>query len=342
MAGPAPKDFVEQAQLFTSLLSEFDGPRRGDEEARLFAVWNLALLAREIYLPDVLQLLERHIDAAPWPIDRRNRHFEALKALGWCHALRGDYFSAFRRLKASQRVIDDRARVTTAHLERAYLAHCNNELLWHRQELAEAEDLARTVEWEIEEGEERAALLLLAELFAPIDRTKAAQYVARYDALPALNQKNGPFAARAEYSRAVVDLAIGNKNAAIALLKHAEGTYEKVRYDWRAGRCALRLYEATGDAVYQKRACDHLRHDMNSLLGEELRSADARSRALRPPTMQRQVFNYICEGLSNAHIAERMGRSEFTVRNHVKALLKRFGVASRSALIAEAARRNLL
>jgi DNA-binding NarL/FixJ family response regulator len=81
---------------------------------------------------------------------------------------------------------------------------------------------------------------------------------------------------------------------------------------------------------------------MNSWLGDELQHSEARSQALNLPTVQRKVFDYICQGLSNAEIADQMERSEFTVRNHVKALLKRFGVSSRSALVAEAARRNLL
>jgi len=340
--------YVEQAQVLESLLSSMDPKAGDDEETRLYAVWNLAILARELYLPDSLPLLERHIDAVPWPDDYEQQHFEALKALGWCHALRGDYFNAFRRLKASQQVCKDRARLAIAHLDRAYLARCNNEMLWHRQELAEAEDLARTIDWKREQGEERVALLLLAQLFAPIDRAKASYYIAQYDELPPLSRPlqhfshDGRLDALANYSRAIVDLALGSKKTAIALLKRTEKTYEDIGYDWRAGRCALRLYEITGDAKHLRRAGERLRHYMNSWLGEELQSAGTRSQAVNLPMMQRKVFDYICQGLSNAEIAEQMERSEFTVRNHVKALLKRFGVSSRSALIAEAARRNLL
>jgi DNA-binding NarL/FixJ family response regulator len=58
--------------------------------------------------------------------------------------------------------------------------------------------------------------------------------------------------------------------------------------------------------------------------------------------MQERVFRYLCQGLSNADIANELGRSEFTVANHAKAVLKAFGVRSRSALIAEAMKRGLL
>jgi DNA-binding CsgD family transcriptional regulator len=340
--------YIEQAQVLSSLLTSMDPKAGDDEETRLYAVWNFAILARELDLPDSLALLERHIDAAPWPDDYERQHFEALKALAWCHALRGDYFNAFRRLKAAQRVSMDRARRTIAHLDRAYLARCKNEIIWHRQELAEAEDLAATIDWKGEQGEERIALLLLAELFAPVDRAKASYYIAQYDELPRLSQPlqhfshDGRLDALADYSRAIVDLALGNKKTAVSLLKRTEKAYEEIRYEWRAGRCALRLYEVTGESTYLSRAGERLRHYMNSWLGDEVRQAGVHSEAQQLPTVQRKVFDYICQGLSNADIAEQMGRSEFTVRNHVKALLKRFGVSSRSALVAEAIRRNLL
>jgi len=50
----------------------------------------------------------------------------------------------------------------------------------------------------------------------------------------------------------------------------------------------------------------------------------------------------MCEGLTPAQIAERLGRSPSTVKNHIKLIFKEFGVNSRPALLAEAARRNLL
>jgi DNA-binding CsgD family transcriptional regulator len=340
--------YTEQANVLIGLLSQLNPSARDDEETRLYAVWNLAILARELYMPDCIGLLERHIDAAPWPQDYERQHFEALKALGWCHALRGDYFNAFRRLKASQHASKERARLTIAHLDRAYLARCKNEMLWHRQELAEAEDLAHTIDWKRESGEERVALLLLAELFASVDRGKASYYIAQYDELPPLHEPlqhfshDGRLEALADYSRAIVDRALGSKKTAVALLKRTQKTYAAIGYDWRAGRCALRLYEITGEAEQLRAARELLRNYMNCWLGDELSRAELRRRDVPLPPVQRTVFGGICRGLSNADIAREMGRSEFTVRNHVKALLKRFGVASRCALVAEAVRRQML
>ena len=48
---------------------------------------------------------------------------------------------------------------------------------------------------------------------------------------------------------------------------------------------------------------------------------------------QRQVAELIIEGLSNRAIADRLGVSLFTVKDHVHAILKRLELPSRAALI---------
>jgi two-component system, NarL family, nitrate/nitrite response regulator NarL len=56
-----------------------------------------------------------------------------------------------------------------------------------------------------------------------------------------------------------------------------------------------------------------------------------------------EALYYLCQGLSNQDIADRMGIGEGTVRkSYVSELLRAFGVARRSALIIEVNRRGLL
>ncbi len=58
--------------------------------------------------------------------------------------------------------------------------------------------------------------------------------------------------------------------------------------------------------------------------------------------MQQRVFEHLCKGLSNAEIAGAMGRSEYTVQNHVRQIFKTFNVNSRTALIALALQRRII
>ena len=48
---------------------------------------------------------------------------------------------------------------------------------------------------------------------------------------------------------------------------------------------------------------------------------------------EREVLALICEGLGNAQIAERLGISEKTVRNHVSNLFDKLGVWTRAQAI---------
>ena len=74
-----------------------------------------------------------------------------------------------------------------------------------------------------------------------------------------------------------------------------------------------------------------------------LREAQAKA-ALDPfsklTPLERQLFELVGEGLSNAEIAERLRLSQGTVRNYVSRLLRKLQVETRSQLVAQAARRD--
>lgn len=70
------------------------------------------------------------------------------------------------------------------------------------------------------------------------------------------------------------------------------------------------------------------------------RGCTAASLGLSP--RQREVLYYLCQGLPNKAIANRMGISEGTVRkSYVSELLRFFGVARRTELLIEVSRRRI-
>lgn len=260
--------------------------------------------------------------------------FQALKALGWSYALRGDYFNAFRYLKKSTAYAPSAASEAIAAMDRAYLARCLNEERWSCQELSEAEELAETVDWRSTNAEERAGLLLLAELVAAIDAGRAAGYMALFREL---GEERSP---EADYSAGVTHLALEDTNTGVNLLRESFTAYDGIGYDWRAARCALRLFEATNDAKYLRVAAEKLHRYPNSWLADEVRK-HAKVKAGMPalPPMQQRVFEELCRGLSTAEIARNLERSEYTIKNHIKLIFKAFSVKSRAQLIAQVARR---
>lgn len=338
--------YGDQARVLQSLLETLDPHASEFLDSRAWATHTLAGLTRELYLPQAIPLVERHLEGQ-WPAELAVNQFQAFKAIGWAHALRGDYFNAFRYLKRSLAAAPSEAWKAMAYADRAYLARCIGETRWARQELLEAEELGAAVDWESLRGEEAIALLLIAEMFAPDDPGRAAYYVARFDELGEVRNRLLHFRNDdrsrnlADYSRGVVEVALGNTKRGAKLLASTEQFFAEIGYEWRAARAALDLYQATNDRAALERAQHRLRHYMNGWLGDRLRALGTHSQPQLPP-VQRKVFEAICRGLSNAEIAKEMQRSEFTVANHVKVLLKTFGVASRSALLAEAVRRKMI
>jgi DNA-binding CsgD family transcriptional regulator len=312
-----------------------------------YGTFTLAVLARELDLPDAPAIVERQLLGSHWPAALNLQRFQALKALGWSYALRGDYFTAFRYLKKSMAYAPSAAWQAIAALDRAYLARCLNEERWSRQELGEAEELAETVDWHATRNEERVGLLLLAELFAGIDVGRAAQYMATFRDLGEFHAPllfyghDDRLQAQADYSSGVTQIALGNAKAGIALLKHSFAVYDRIGYEWRAGRSALRLFEATSEPEYLRIASEKLQRYPQSWLAGEVRK-HARTGSALPvlPPMQQRVFEELCRGLSTAEIARNLGRSQYTVKNHIKLIFKAFGVRSRAALIAKVAGRS--
>lgn len=335
----------EQAQVLQRLLEQIDPANPQMNMSAAYATHTLATMAREIDVPEAISAVERHLRGCIWPADLNVQRFQSLKALGWAYALRGDYFNAFRYLKQSAAVAPSQAWFVMALLDRAYLARCLGEARWSRQELFEADEAAASVDWRATRNEERVGLLLLAEMFAPIDSGKAAKYMAQYHDLGEMNRnlhysRSRLLGALADYSAGVTQLALGNTKAGMKLLRESLEIYRREQYDWRAGRCALRLYEATGDPQYLDAAAEKLRGYPESWLADELRKVRTPAGGPVLPPMQRRVFEHLCEGLSTAQIARQLDRSEYTVKNHIKLIFKTYGVKSRAELLAKVALRR--
>jgi DNA-binding CsgD family transcriptional regulator len=234
-----------------------------------------------------------------------------------------------------------------AACDRSYLARCIREQRWSRQELDVAEQAAEVVEWHATLGEERIGLLLMAELFAPLDSAKAAAFLARYRELgeiksPLHHRRDARLAAFAQYSTAVTEIALGNSRRGLVELRSALSVFERFGYDWRAARCLLVEHSVTGNPELLPIAAEKMRHYGQSWLAVELRALGERPRDVMLWPQQQRVFEEVCRGKSTAEIAKSLGRSEHTINNQIKAVFKAFGVKSRSALLVEAARRGLL
>jgi len=321
------------------------------------AVSQLCILSRELPNQSIRNIAFEQVDKVPWTEDLAEPRFISVKAVGWRRALEGDYFNAFRYLKQAAACAHTVPWRVMAGCDRAYLAASLGEARWSEQELQEAAELAETVEWRATDGEERVALLLLAELYAPQDGALALSYVARFqetgDRFNALLSFNADrrVEAMVAYSLGYVRQHLGDNEEADELYRKAFTIYDAIGYDWRAARAAIGLFQVSNDRSWLGVAGKKLKPYPLSWLATRLNAltvphhsrpipaieTDARRRAARELTpAQQEVYELLLSGAPTRDIAKQLGRSEFTVRNHIKAIFKKLKVNSRAMLLSTA------
>jgi DNA-binding CsgD family transcriptional regulator len=148
-------------------------------------------------------------------------------------------------------------------------------------------------------------------------------------------------------SLALADSALlpAHEKEAIFLLTRAHAAFESSGLVWRAAMVALSLHALTGDRVWLRQAEDAIAELPDIALVREIRrrargAEDPRLASLSPA--QHRVFELICHGKSNKEIAIALKISVNTARNHVSAVLVRFGAHSRAHLAAVARDSTLL
>jgi len=104
-----------------------------------YAVQNIATLGRELSFEEAAEVARREVDAdIYWSEDHRTQRFQALKAVGWSCALRGDMLGCFRYLRLAERAIPSDAYAAILLLDRAHFARIVGEQNWALDEIAKA------------------------------------------------------------------------------------------------------------------------------------------------------------------------------------------------------------
>lgn len=346
------EDYPQQAERLIKVL-DLIGDRRHDfVEDWYAAVHTLAGLARELPLRSAAVRAKAEVDLdISWSPDFTVSHFQALKAVAWCQALAGDELSCLRYLRQAQHLAVKPVWQAILFLDRSYFAAIVGEEQWAANEFSAAEDIVEQINWEECGGEERIALLLMAELATRHAPKRAPFYIAQFRNLGKLRSNIQHLAfderlrAMEAYAAGIVKLSSGDNPSAEEELRAAWKIFERIGYDVRAALTALALYRATSKSRWLHLAEDKLERYPHSWLARNLAKSVIGQREI-PETklskMQRVVLDLICEGLSTDAIAQRLTLSRNTVLNHLKVVYKKMGVNTRGALVVEAMRRGLL
>lgn len=302
----------------------------------------LSALAREVWLPDALQFVARNVRQIQWSPDLRVREYHATRHLAWADALAGRYVNGIRQLMRAHELADDDLLRSMSALDAGWIAFSSGERVNAEAYLSAALERMDSLEWSGRREEESATLLLAAELCAEIDPRRAAQLLETYDrvypSMPASvgARHSGAFEPVESYARAVVLRARGSASSARKYAKAAYETFAEMRYDWRAARCALFLYDAGCGDSWLEAAKERAREYPRSFIGAQIKriESDSRSEPLaRLTPRQREVVRRLIAGDTIDGVASSLNASRNTIKVHLKHIYSTLGVRNRAEFL---------
>lgn len=334
-------EVLRQVDELQKALDELEVVEAPDQYHHANALFNLAVLCRELPLREVADRVRTAYEALPWSSGLQLEQFHVTRLLAAIDELDGNELAAFAGFRRATRLAPSQHWSVLCLLDRALLAKNTGEVAFASEQLQEAHEVAQRVSWNEAIGEERSALLVLAELFAFNDPAIAEQYLARFRTLtsviPILAYGSDPRVKGFEsYSSGVAWLRIGDEDEGKAALTEAWSIFEDFNYAWRAALCALELYDATRDRRWVARAARRIDPWPHSWIARKIGSTTNRSeiRLDAIPPARRQVLELVRAGRRNSEIASALGRSPNTVRNQLSQLFQTFNVKSRAELVA--------
>ena len=335
-------DVLHQVDELQQAMNELDSASTPDQYIRANALFTLALLCRELPMPELSMRVRESFEKLPWTPGLQLERFQVTRFLATINELEGNELAAFAGFKAATRLAPSQYWNVLCLLDRAALAKNTGETAFSAEQLNEAHEIARMLSWNDVAGEERSALLVLAELFADENVAVAEQYLALFRSLgesviPQLSYGSDPrvrgFAA---YSQGLTWLRLGDVEQGKITLAQAWEIFDDFNYAWRAALCALRLYEATQDRRWIMRATHKIEPWPRSWIAHQIRDATTTPSVplQQIPPAKRKVLELVRAGRRNSEIAHILGRSPNTIRNQVAELFATFNVRSRAELVA--------
>jgi DNA-binding NarL/FixJ family response regulator len=328
----AESDHVSALFHFKSSLETLARCSAQDTHLRAGTLCAIAIAETEMHA-QTPAWLEAEASNVRWTANLVAEHVQTLRHIGLAHQRQGNVDEAFAQFIAGADIAPGSPWAMLC-----YADCCGNALSCGEQESASgfaalASNTARRITWDAVSGEERLALLALAQVQARCGDAAAAQaYRDLYHELPGVPSTSAlRHDARLEtYARHVdgdIALARGDTARAVELLSSARSTWQRLNYRWRAAEAetALRLSgsgcpppDGTVARVRQRR----------TLIASQLCARD------------HHILRLVVAGHGNDTIGQELHIATRTARNIVNGMYKQFGAHKRGELIAIAVRED--
>lgn len=339
----AQERYKEALALFHSALEKYRSCRERDQDLMELIVFQISAFELNLRSADVrgthaVQLSGTRIVAldrpgvSPMGIASRD---------AWLFALDGDRERAFEKARVAQRLAPTPCWQVWALANRAQLKSEFGDPDGAREFGADALEIAERIDWEQFDGDERLALLVLAEALAVTNKPAAVQVLRRYDALRtdvdrALAHQNDIRVWILEtFVRGLVLRIEGEHGQAYDAFEAVYRACERVGMRWRAALALIEL-DATplgrrGDFHLELAARIIHEHFPQAYLARRLGRWNNVYRdpvAAKLAPSERKVLRQLLDGKSQKEVAAALGLTPDTVGFYVKVLLRKFDVRS--------------
>lgn len=345
-------DYQGAARSFRLALAALRSSRDRDDDLVGHILHELAVYAAELPDADLAEFVGAKIMQFAWPSESAHDHFQTLLHYGIALQGAGDVERALDALDAAESTAGHDHPTWVAHveLERADLYRVLREPTAARRAMRRAVEMLRRTDWSQAVIDDEMALLESSCAAARVDATTASEWLARYSAIPKKDEgwhtltSDRRVQANELHARGIVEAALGDRPSGLAKLREALEIWHSLGYNRRAAYALADIADFS-EATISPDVNDLLAQASNHplLLARSARRTQAPALPeARPelPGAERRVLDALCAGASVREIALQSNRSEFTIRNTLKRLFKRFEVRSSAALVAKALQGN--
>jgi DNA-binding CsgD family transcriptional regulator/tetratricopeptide (TPR) repeat protein len=310
---------------------------------------SLARVAMEVPHPTAFNIAREMYDNMEWSEDQRipEWRYLASRALAWCFIQRGDNVTGLRRLKEALKYATNDVWRMLANLDLAWLAVKNNEKLSYQDKLEDAEELAKKIDWDRCEGNERIPLLYLGCQYASMDEFEQARFwLQKFEhSRQGYSPGNSSYAFAHEVSAmymmcsGYIRYKIGEEWETWYL--DAYEKFKKMGYVWRMMVVTCRMAALTGDSSWLELAKHHAVFYPNDIYALEIAKIGISRVSLTDA--ERKVMRELrrSKHASIRELAQNLNVSENTIKTHIKNLIAKYGARNRAHLTALASTDDL-
>ncbi|HET6896520.1 MAG TPA: LuxR C-terminal-related transcriptional regulator [Candidatus Baltobacteraceae bacterium] len=335
------RDFAAQAAILGTVLQVASAGEPRDIGRIADTILTLSGRCRELYLPEQFEAVCSAMQSIQWTPDLHEQEYHTRRNVALTWAMQGQYVVGLRELQRVAALARTPSRRALSSLDSAWVALASGERNTAQALLQDALELIEGIDWQHQIGSESNTLLLAAEVASSFDPALARRLLDTYEALkPSVPIQIGvrhdrSFDPVEAYTRARV-LSISDVGPARKLAKQAYREFAGMRYDWRAARCALFLYESGCGDTWLAAAKQCAQHYPRSFIGAQLQRIDLESNCeplAKLTPRQRDVVRLLAEGDTVDAVAAALKTSPGTVRVHLKHIHRTLGVRNRVELL---------